>query len=805
MKPSKHFRSIAGPSDGQKGLGWRDLGSSALWKVTSVAAVFTAAAVAALGEVPTSKAHESGGNAGLWSLKPVRPVVMPAVRDRAKVSTGVDAFVQEALEKNAVTRAGRASKATLLRRVTLDLTGLPPTPAEVDAFERDGTADAWGRVVERLLASPRYGERMARHWLDLARYAESEGFKADETRPNAWRYRDYVVDAFNTDKPFDRFVQEQIAGDELWPGDSLALIATGFNRHYPDESNARNLMQRRQEILNDITDTVASVFCGMTLACARCHDHKYDPISQADYYRFQAFFANSAANDNLVLASADEVKRYQERLLDWERQTQGVREELERLEAPHREAILQDYIEKYPDNIQVALKKSAVERTPFEHQMVAKAKLYLDPESHQYLAPSSACGGRMKKEEKARWLELKKRLDAFAPLHPGKLPRAAAMTDVASAPPATHVLARGNWNSPKEEVRPGFFSVLGLPDPEIVPVSLDTTTRRREGSDLPEVPVRMSSGRRASLARWLTDPVNPWVARVMVNRVWQQHFGKGLVGTPGDFGMKGEAPTHPELLDWLAGEFVRGGWSLKALHRLVLRSEVYQRASELTGEGGTELAGNDLPNRWLGRYPRARVEGEVIRDSGLFVAGKLNEARGGPSIFPELPPGMETRGGWKVSVDPGAVDRRSVYVFVRRNTRYPLFESFDMPDTHETCSRRNVTTSPVQALTLLNSRLTHDWAQSFAGRVVAEAGGDGVRQVEVAWKHAYGRKPSEMECSMALGFLESQRRILEERSEKGESIALATGVGGGIPRLHGAALVDLCHALLNSNEFVYRE
>jgi hypothetical protein len=291
----------------------------------------------------------------------------------------------------------------------------------------------------------------------------------------------------------------------------------------------------------------------------------------------------------------------------------------------------------------------------------------------------------------------------------------------------------------------------------------------------------------------------------MVNRVWQQHFGKGLVATPGDFGMKGEAPTHPELLDWLASEFVRGGWSLKALHRLIVRSEVYQRASEMTGEGGGMTEGKDPQNRWLGRYPRARVEGEVIRDSGLFVAGKLNEARGGPSVFPELPPGMETRGGWKVSVDPGAVDRRSVYVFVRRNTRYPMFESFDMPDTHETCSRRNITTSPVQALTLLNSRLTHDWAQSFAGRVVAEAGRDEVRQVEVAWKHAYGRTPSQGERSMALRFLESQRQILEERAEKGEPIAPAAGVGEGILPLHGAALVDLCHALLNSNEFVYRE
>lgn len=791
MKFSRHSRSIAGLPKGAAG-------ASLAWVMPVLVGVLTA-----VGQ--ETRPPEAVKANSMWAFKPVRAVTIPTVRAGASVLTGVDAFVQEAIERHGVAVAGRASKATLLRRVTLDLTGLPPTPAEVEAFERDSSPDAWERVVDRLLASPRYGERSARQWLDLARYAESEGFKADETRPNVWRYRDYVVESFNADKPFDRFVQEQIAGDELWPGDATALVATGFNRHYPDESNARNLMQRRQEILNDITDTVASVFCGITLACARCHDHKYDPIPQTDYYRFQAFFANSAANDTLVLAPADEVERYRARLADWERQTQSVREEMERMEAPHREAILQDYIEKYPENIQVALKKPAAERTPFEHQMVAKAKLYLDPESHQYLAPSSACGGRMKKEEKARWVELKKQLDSFAPLHPGKLPRAAAVTDVGSEPPPTHLLGRGNWFSPKEEVRPGFFSALGLPDPEIVPVSLEASGRRVAGSDLPGTPLRLSSGRRSALARWLTEPSNPLVARVMVNRVWQQHFGRGLVGTPGDFGMKGEAPTHPELLDWLAGEFVRSGWSLKALHRMVLRSEVYQRASELSVAVGSGPGSEDTQNRWLGRYPRSRVEGEVIRDSSLYVSGKLNEERGGPSVFPEMPPGLETRGGWKVNTEPGAVDRRSVYVFVRRNTRYPMFESFDMPDTHETCSRRNITTSPVQALTLLNSRLTHDWAQSFAGRVAAEAGVEGDRPIEIAWKYAYGRAPTEAERVMALEFLRAQITLLEERVVKGEPIAVPTGVGNGPSRTRAAALVDLCHALLNSNEFVYRE
>ncbi len=731
------------------------------------------------------------------------------------VQTPIDAFVEAGLKQHGLKAAPQASRATLIRRLSLDLVGIPPTPDEVTAFEQDLSAAAWDRVVDRLLSSPRYGERWARHWLDLARYAESEGFKADETRPNAWRYRDYVVRSLNADKPYDRFVQEQIAGDELWPGNSEALIATGFNRHYPDESNARNLMQRRQEILNDITDTVGSVFIGITVACARCHDHKFDPISQADYFKLQAFFANSAANDHTPLVSDAERREYHKRLTVWESKTQGIREEMERLESPHRTAILQDYVEKYPENIQVALRKPAVDRTAFEHQMVAKARLYLDPDSHQYLAPPSACSSRMKKEEKARWQELKKQLDRFAGEHPGRLPRAAAVTDVADQVPPTHILGRGNWNSPRDEVMPGFPSVLGLPDPEILPVLLGTpqASANGVGSDLAFMHSRRSSGRRSALARWLTDSSNPLASRVLVNRVWQHHFGLGLVRTAGDFGFKGETPSHPELLDWLAGEFMRTGWSLKQLHRLIVRSAVYQRQSTMTPDSGMESGGAspvsfaklDPDNRYLAVFPRVRLEGEVIRDAALAVSGRLNVEMGGPSVFPELPPGMETRGGWKVSSEPGAPDRRSVYVFVRRNTRYPMFETFDMPDTHETCSRRNITTSPVQALTLLNSRVTHEWAQGFAGRVLEAVGANDDRQIEAAWRLAYGRSATSDELESSRKFLNDHRGIIAERRRNGEPIALPSVGLDRIDPDQGAALVDFCHALLNSNEFVYRE
>ncbi len=718
-----------------------------------------------------------------WAFRPVGAPAIPPVAHSDAVLNPVDAFLVARLEAAGIAPGPRADRATLIRRVSLDLTGLPPSPAEVDAFVADTSAHAFDKVVDRLLDSPHYGERWARHWLDLARYAESEGFKADETRPNAWRYRDYVIRSFNDDKPYDRFVMEQIAGDELWPDDPDARIATGFNRHYPDESNARNLVQRRQEILNDITDTVGFAFTGLTFACARCHDHKWDPISQADYFRLQAFFANTTAVDTLPLASVAERDDHARRLAAWETATRDVREELDCIETPVREAIIADYVEKYPAEIQEMLAKPSGDRAPFERQMVAKAGLYLDPASHQYLAPSQAVGGRLKGEVKARWSELRAELKQYADLRPAELPVATAVTDLGAECPPTHLLRRGLWNAPADPVDPGFLAVLGHGQAEVEPVPSGT------------------SGRRAALARILVDPANPLTARVLVNRLWHHHFGSGLVGTPSDFGLKGDRPSHPELLDWLARDLVANGWSLKHAHRRIVLSAAYQRSSRHRADA----AALDPENQLLWKFPRRRLEGEAIRDGLLAVSGRLNPKQGGPSVFPELPKGMESRGGWPVTKDASERDRRSIYVFVRRNTRYPMFETFDMPDTHESCARRNETTSPVQALTLLNSTIALDLARSLAARVLAEAGDDPGRQVESAWRLAWSRSPDVEERVEALNFLAAQRDLLASKLESEPPLRiqdtphpLAASDPAG-----SAALADLCHALMNANEFVY--
>jgi mono/diheme cytochrome c family protein len=716
-----------------------------------------------------------------WAFQPVKRPEIPTVRSVDRVKSPVDAFILQRLEAASITPAPPADKTTLLRRAYFDLIGLPPTPEEVATFLNDTSPTAFNRIVERLLASPHYGERWARHWLDLARYAESDGFREDATRPNAWRYRDYVIKSFNDDKPYDRFVQEQIAGDELFPNDPDAKIATAFNRHYPDEWNARDLVQRRQEILNDITDTVAAVFTGMTVACARCHNHKYDAIRQADYYRLQAFFANTSHDDHIPLLSPDEESQYRAKLATWEAATHDLRAEIAKIEKPHTDFVVKEHFDKYPPEIQAMVIKPAAGRTPYERMMVAKANQYIDPAGFRFVGAPERIAGRIKGKDKERYDALKNQLADFQHLHPGDLPETIGMTDLGPVAPPTHLLNRGIYDQPKNELQPGFLSVLHPNPPSITPTATST-------------------GRRSALARILTDPKNPLTARVMVNRIWQYHFGRGIVPTPSDFGTQGAPPSHPELLDYLATEFMQHNWSIKHLHRLIMLSSTYHQSSTPSSiENQNSEFANLLPH-----FPRHRLEAEIIRDSMLSVAGLLNPEMAGPSVFPALPSNSSGLGPWKVTADPEQRNRRSIYVFARRNNRYPLLETFDAPDTLETCARRNVTTTPMQALTMLNSDLTLDWARHLAARVLEQSPTTLDAQIDTAFRLTCSRPARPEERETIKQFFTTHREVLEERLKNDEPLALPRGLTDATDPIHAATLVDFCHTLMNANEFVYR-
>jgi hypothetical protein len=704
-------------------------------------------------------------------------VVKPDVPKVAGASNAVDAFIIAKLRTQSLKPNPPADKITLLRRAYFDLIGLPPTPEDAQAFLADHSPAAFEHVVDRLLASPQYGERWARHWLDLARYADSAGFKADETRPNVWRYRDYVIQSFNEDKPYDRFVKEQIAGDELYPDDAAARIATGFDRLWPDESNLANPILRRQEILNDITDTVGSVFMGMTYSCARCHDHKFDPILQTDYYRLQAFFANIRNDDRASLLTGEKAIAYGSQRAEWENQTREIRRKMEEILAPVRVMKTQDAIGMFPKEAQEAVFMPAAQRSPMQWQMVHRSASRL---------PSDAELERsLRGEVRQRYADLKKELAAFDHLRPADPPVTEAMIDASREAPPTYVLSKGVWDAPLEEVQPGFLTILDPNPPKILPP---------EGID--------STGRRSALAKWLTDPANPLTARVMVNRIWQDHFGTGIAGTSSDFGVMGDRPSNSALLDYLAATFVKEGWSIKKIHRLIMLSNTYQQSSAYQ----TEAAKVDPENKLLWRFDRRRMEGEVIRDSMLLASGRLNLKMGGPGVFPPLPEGT-SRGSkylaWKAETDPAEADRRSVYVFVKRNLRYPMFEAFDFPDTHESCARRYATVSPTQPLVLMNDDLVREWSRALAGRVLNDGGLSPEQQVERVFRIVFSRAPNRDERIAILDFLKQQAAEISTRLARDEQVAMPERVPQGMDPARAAAFVDLCQTLLNSNEFVY--
>jgi hypothetical protein len=714
------------------------------------------------------------------------------------VRNPIDAFILARLEKAGLQPSPSAGKQQLIRRLSFDLTGLPPTPAEVEAFLADNSSDAYEKLVDRLLASPRYGEHWARFWLDLVRFAESDGFKADDFRPTAWRYRDYVIRALNEDRPYDQFLREQIAGDELYPDNPEAIVATGFNRHFPDEWNAKNLDLRRQEILDDVTDVTGQVVLGLTFGCARCHDHKFDPISQKDYYQLQAFFAAISPRNDLPLAEVPEWHDYTNRLHEWETKTAALRERMQTLEEPVRRSMVAGNKSKYQKAYQVAYDTPFAQRTPLQKQladMLAK-QLKVDP---------NQMAKRMQPTVRQEWDKLQEQMKGFAALKPHALPIVMGITDIGPEAPRTYLLQRGNYRKLSEEVQPGFPSRLDSM-PAVIPHP---------------APGAKTTGRRAVLARWLSSAGNPLTARVMVNRLWQQHFGRGIAGTPSDLGAQGEPPTHPELLDWLAIEFMARGWSLKAMHRLMVTSSTYRQTSVRAPAGEKTDSGNRL---W-GRMTPRRLEGEMLRDAMLQVSGRLNAKMGGPSVLPELPRELGTPNGWKVTADREEHDRRSVYVFLKRNLRYPLFDVFDAPDSNESCARRNESTNAPQALALMNDDFTLEQARHIAGRALekvssacglasgrarpraAQTAGQGIvpldQVVDEVYQRALGRAPDAKESAIAADFLRRETVLVRKRLQERSPTALPTPMPASLDTGEACAVVEFCHVVLNLNEFLY--
>ncbi len=676
-----------------------------------------------------------------WAYKPVAKPTAPKGAAHA-----VDAFLLEKLHAAKLDFAPPAAKAALLRRVTFDLIGLPPTPAELAAFEKDTSPTAYAKVVDRLLASPRFGERVAGWWLDLARFAESDGFNADAMRPNAWRYRDYVIASFNADKPYTTFLREQLAGDEI-ATDPAAAAATGFLRHYPDEYNAVNLEQRRQEILNDITDTTAAAFLGITLGCAKCHDHKTDPILQDDYYRFQAFFAGFWPNDRPIQTVEQQAELAKKRAA-WEAKTADIRQQMAEIEEPFRDKASKKERSRFPDDYAKLIDIPFADRTPWQKQIAALCE-------KQVFSARKFTPTQIKGDQKAKWESLQKQLAEHTKEKPADAPTAMAMTDVGPVAPATFRLKRGDWRKPADELAPGYLSAIDDRDAEAKPTA--TTT-----------------GRRTALADWIASDKNPLTARVLVNRVWQHAFGRGLVATSSDFGLTGEKPTHPELLDWLANDFTANGWSVKHVYRLLVTSAAYRQSAD-GSENGLAV---DPENKLLWHSPCKRLDGETLRDAMLAVSGSLNLKAGGPSVFPELPAELKP-GSWKVSESVADRNRRSVYVCVKRNVRYPFFTLFDAPDRSETCSRRFVTTTAPQSLMLLNDKIVLDIAKAFATRVQKDTGDDHETFIARAFESALSRPPTTAERTAATKFLAVH------------------------PGTTAEAIADFCHALLNLNEFLY--
>ena len=745
-------------------------------------AILLTITLATAGESPAGPAP---GGDDHWAFQVPKRPGLPDVAESGWVRNPVDRFILAGLESAELRHSPEADRVALIRRVTFDLTGLPPSPVEVEQFLSDPRPDAYDQLVDRLLDSPRYGERWAQHWLDLAHYAESNGFELDAERPDAWRYRDWVVKALNDDMPYDRFVTLQLAGDEAEPGDPAALIATGFGRGGPREVVGGNVdpLVKRQSELTEITGTVGSVFLGLTIGCARCHDHKSDPLPTTDYYALQSFFAASELVE-IPIASKEDVESYEAAKEAADAGTSPLKKRKSEIESPYRKALKAQKQAMLTPAERALMAIPTKERTPAQKRMAEGLGTTLAVKWEEVAEAVAKDPGPHVERER-----LKREIEAIENTLPRPPARAQALVDRKPEAPETFVLRRGDPKNHGPRVEPRPPGILCAAQPEEIRPTATTT------------------GRRLALARWLTRPDNPLTARVIVNRLWQHHFGRGIVATPSDFGVRGEAPSHPELLDWLATELIARGWKFKPLHRLMVTSASYRQASSAPPEIAKKQSADDPENSFLWRMNRRRMEAESLRDAMLAASGEINLKAGGPGVLVPIEKEVEdlifTEAEvvdlWPETPDPLEHDRRSLYLFRKRNVRYPMFDAFDAPDTQSACPQRTVSSHALQALVLLNGDFAAGRAKALAGRVFREAPPEDLARVTLAYKVVLGRDPRPHEIDLARAFLASQSELLRGRVP----LARPSFVPEGVDDALAAAWVDFALAMLNRNEFLY--
>ncbi|MFN0051415.1 MAG: DUF1549 and DUF1553 domain-containing protein [Planctomycetales bacterium] len=733
---------------------------------------------------------------GHWAFRPIlRPVPPDFQGAAAPVANPIDAFVLQKLQTHGLSLAEPADDRTWLRRVTFDLTGLPPTPEQVAEFLADPSNESRERVVDRLLADPNYGQKWGRQWLDVVRYADTNGYERDGNKPSVWRYRDWVIESLNADKPFDRFLTEQLAGDELPDADAQTMIATTFLRLGTWDDEPAEERVDRYDQLDDVVGTVSATFLGLTLRCARCHNHKFEPLSQIDYTRMLAVFEplkrpqTGRAEFDLPVGTPEQVARERSAVARQETTLKALEEQLSLLDEQVRQRLLRSSDSGLSPEALAAHAAPAAQRTDAQKKLVADTQTQFD----EALRKSRSADESRQREG------FQGAIAAIKAGAPTPLPRGYLWEEAPDPSPLTQVFRRGNPATTAGGVGPGLPVVLC-----------------RGPADLPvrgRSPESRTSHRREALAAWMTSPDNPLVARVIVNRLWQGHFGNGLVNTENDFGVMGSPPTHPELLDWLAAELrspqfgagaapsgergtdSAGAWSLKRMHRLIVLSRTYTQSS-----GQRDVARRvDVDNALLWRFPFRRLDAEALRDAVLAVSGQLNPQMGGPGVYPkiarEVLEGQSRPGdGWG-AYDETQAARRAIYIFVKRSLLVPEMELLDFADTTTSCEQRPVSTIPTQALTLLNGDFLNRQAQLLADRLLREAGADPAAQVERGYRLSLSRPPTAEERRAALAFLERQTALLKQEGNASLSASEASR----------RSLAAFCLVLFNLNEFAYAD